>query len=55
MKTEKKKFFFSNVEKEIDASIVLEKSQMKKVTGGNLVMRDPTQDRTHAESTYVRK
>ncbi|PWK02411.1 hypothetical protein BC749_101476 [Flavobacterium araucananum] len=55
MKTEKKKFFFNKEEKEIDASIVLEKTQMKKITGGDLLMRDPTKDRTHAESTYVRK
>ncbi|WP_264535621.1 hypothetical protein [Flavobacterium sp. N1736] len=54
MKTEKKKFFFEKNEKEIDASIVLEKSQMKKITGGNLD-RDPSNDRTYTESTYVRR
>lgn len=55
MKTEKKKFFFNKDEKQIDASIVLEKTQMKKITGGALEMRDPTNDRTYAESTYVRR
>lgn len=55
MKIEKKKFFFSKDEKEMDASIVIEKTQMKKITGGNLLMRDPTHDKTHAESTYVRR
>lgn len=54
MKIEKRKFFFAKNEKEIDASVILEKSQMKKTIGGNLD-RDPSNDRTYAESTYVRR
>lgn len=55
MKTEKKKFFFGKDEKVSNASNVLEKAQMKKITGGAVEMRDPSNDRTYAESTYVRR
>lgn len=55
MKTEKKKFFFEKDEKVINASNVLEKAQMKKIAGGSVEMRDPSNDRTYAESTYVRR
>lgn len=55
MKIENKKFFFGKNEKKIDFSSVLQKTQMKKIIGGNLEMRDPTNDKTYAESTYVRR
>ncbi|SHL94400.1 hypothetical protein [Flavobacterium pectinovorum] len=54
MKTEKKKFFFSSDEKINNACTVLEKTQMKKVSGGTMEMRDPTPGRTYTESTYVK-
>jgi hypothetical protein len=55
MKTENKKFFFDRNENINNAYTVLEKTQMKKVSGGTMEMRDPTPGRTYTESTYVKR